>query len=223
MKRVLVLSPHPDDEAIGLGGTLRRHIEQGDQVEVIFLTSGEKGSRTQSPEELGPVREDEAEAAAKILGYRQLEFWRQPDGAVEATDELVARLVGKLNETKPELIYVPHDAEMHPDHRAATQLVARALTTLNRDAPSVLMYEVWTPLQEIDHIEDISGQLATKLNAIRAHKSQCDIMDFVEAIRGLNRYRGEMHSWPGGPYAEVFQRMPARKTGRPGDPSHQCE
>ena len=220
MKRVLVLSPHPDDEAIGLGGTLRRHVEQGDHVEVIFLTSGEKGSPTQSPEELGPIREGEAEAAATILGCQHLEFWRQPDGAVEATDELVARLVGKLNGTQPELIYVPHDAEMHPDHRAAAQLVARAVASLNHHSPSVLMYEVWTPLQQIDHVEDISAQIDTKLDAIRAHKSQCDIMDFVEAIRGLNRYRGEMHSWPGGPYAEVFQHMSARKIGRSCDPTH---
>ena len=82
------------------------------------------------------------------------------------------------------------------------------------------MYEVWTPLQQIDHVEDISAQIDTKLDAIRAHKSQCDIMDFVEAIRGLNRYRGEMHSWPGGPYAEVFQHMSARKIGRSCDPTH---
>jgi N-acetylglucosamine malate deacetylase 1 len=207
MKRVLVLSPHPDDEAIGLGGTLRRHIEQGDHVEVIFLTSGEKGSRTESPQELGPIREHEAAAAAKILGYQQLDFWRQRDGAVEASDELVARLVRKLNENQPDIVYVPHECEMHPDHCAAARLVTRSIGSLEHHAPSVLMYEVWTPLQQIDHVEDISAQMDTKLKAIRAHKSQCEIMDFAEAICGLNRYRGEMHSWPGGPYAEVFRKI----------------
>jgi N-acetylglucosamine malate deacetylase 1 len=216
MKRILVISPHPDDEAIGPGGTLRRHVEQGDHVEVLFLTSGEKGSKTQPPEELGPVREREAQAASKILGYTHLEFWRQPDGAVEATDELVARLARKLNEAQTDMVYVPHDEEMHPDHRAAAQLVARAVASLNSHTPRVLMYEVWTPLQKIDHIEDISDQIDTKLNAILAHNSQCDIMDFVEAVRGLNRYRGEMHSWPGGPYAEVFQNMTTRKQSHPG-------
>jgi LmbE family N-acetylglucosaminyl deacetylase len=215
MKRVLVISPHPDDEAIGPGGTLRRHVEQGDQVEVIFLTSGEKGSRTQPAGELGPVREREAETASKILGYQHLEFWRQPDGAVEATDELVARLARKLKDAQIDIVYVPHEGEMHPDHRATARLVTRAVASLNPNAPRVLMYEVWTPLQQIDHVEDISDQIDTKMNAIRAHKSQCDIMDFVEATRGLNRYRGEMHSWPGGPYAEVFQHMAARGVRRP--------
>ncbi|MGI8603237.1 MAG: PIG-L deacetylase family protein [Verrucomicrobiales bacterium] len=208
MGRILVIAPHPDDEAIGLGGTLRRHIEQGDHVEVIFLTSGEKGSPTHSPEQLRPMREREAEAAANILGYQHLEFWRQPDGALEVTDDLVARLASKLNETRPNLVYVPHEGEMHPDHRAAARLVARAAASLNHDAPSVLLFEVWTPLQQFDYVEDISAQIDTKLNAIRAHKSQCDIMRFDEAAKALSRYRGEMHCWPGGPYAEVFRNHP---------------
>jgi N-acetylglucosamine malate deacetylase 1 len=46
-----------------------------------------------------------------------------------------------------------------------------------------------------------------KLCAVQAYHSQCEVVDFVEAVRGLNRYRGEMHSWPGGDYAEVFTRM----------------
>ena len=46
--------------------------------------------------------------------------------------------------------------------------------------------------------------MEAKLAAVRAYKSQCDIMRFDDAIAGLNRFRGEMHSWPGGPYAEVF-------------------
>ena len=216
----IVIAPHPDDEAIGCGGTIRRHVERGDAVHVIFLTSGEQGCRGCEPAETARIREAEAEVAKAILGIATIEFWRQPDGAVEATDELVARMVRQLNETQPDIVYVPHEGEMHPDHCAAAQLVTRAVASLNYPAPSVLMYEVWTPMQQIDHVEDISAQIETKLDAIRAHKSQCDIMDFVEAIRGLNRYRGEMHSWPGGPYAEVFQQMSSRNTGHPCDPTH---
>jgi LmbE family N-acetylglucosaminyl deacetylase len=69
------------------------------------------------------------------------------------------------------------------------------------------MYEVWTPLQRMDEIVDISPYVETKLAAVRAHKSQCAVLRFDEAVQGLNRYRGEMHSWPGGDFAEVFARM----------------
>jgi LmbE family N-acetylglucosaminyl deacetylase len=54
---------------------------------------------------------------------------------------------------------------------------------------------------------DISHFLQKKLAAVRAYRSQCAVVGFVEAVRGLNRYRGEMHSWPGGDYAEVFARL----------------
>ena len=207
VKRVLVLSPHPDDEAIGLGGTIRLHVERGDTVEVIFLTSGENGVKGHAPDEVACTREAEACAAAKILGYGQLDFWRASDGALQATRELVERLQRKIDHSRPDFIYVPHEAEMHPDHRAAAQLVTSAVASLNPGGPSVLMYEVWTPLQQIDHVEDISAHIETKIAAIRAHQSQCEIMRFDEAACGLSRYRGEMHSWPGGPYAEVFKQL----------------
>jgi LmbE family N-acetylglucosaminyl deacetylase len=73
--------------------------------------------------------------------------------------------------------------------------------------PVVLMFEVWTPLETFDHIEDISEFVGVKRAAIRAHASQCAVMWIDEAVLGLNRYRGEMHSWPGGDYAEVFRRL----------------
>jgi LmbE family N-acetylglucosaminyl deacetylase len=59
-------------------------------------------------------------------------------------------------------------------------------------------------VERIDHVVGISEVIDDKLRAIRAYRSQCDVMRFDEAFQGLARYRGEMHSWPGGPYAEVF-------------------
>ncbi len=72
------------------------------------------------------------------------------------------------------------------------------------------MYEVWTPLQEMDHIEDISDVIDDKIAAVRAYRTQCNVLRFDDAILGLNRYRGEMHSWPGGPYAEIFREFHPR-------------
>jgi LmbE family N-acetylglucosaminyl deacetylase len=70
--------------------------------------------------------------------------------------------------------------------------------------PRALAYEVWTPLQQLDEIVDITSYMPRKLNAIAAYKSQTRIMNFEAAALGLARYRGEMHCWPGGEYAEVF-------------------
>lgn len=209
MKNVLIISPHPDDEAIGCGGAIATHVAAGDNVEVIFLTSGEKGGHGKPEEETISTREDEAMMAANIFQLANIEFWRQPDGSFEANTANVRRLMNKLESLLPDVIYVPHEQEDHPDHRTAAFLVRLAVSQMNKGTtkPDVWMYEVWTPLQKLDYILDFTPYVETKRKAVQAHKSQCDVLKFDEAILGLNRYRGEMHSWPGGDYAEVFSAM----------------
>lgn len=211
MKKVLVISPHPDDESIGCGGTLRKHIVEGDDVEVIFLTSGEKGGHGKAADETIRLREQESVNASKILMIQKINFWREPDGAFQPTERNVARLVEKIIASQINVIYVPHDQEQHPDHRAAALLVNRAINEITEtdERPTVWMYEVWTPIQKIDHIVDITAYVDIKRNAILAHESQCEVMSFDEAILGLNRYRGEMFSWPEGEFAEVFCGLPS--------------
>jgi LmbE family N-acetylglucosaminyl deacetylase len=206
MQNIIVVSPHPDDEAIGCGGAISKHTSEGDIVEVVFLTSGEKGGHGRSEAETIRIREEEAEQAAKILHVSNIEFWRQPDGNLQASPENVERLKKKIVGSNADIIYVPHKDEAHPDHQAAATLVRKTIPLLpeNMEKPKVWMYEVWTPLQKFDLIIDISAYVEIKRNAILAHKSQCSVMSFDEAILGLNRYRGEMYSWPDGEYAETF-------------------
>lgn len=213
MGRILVVSPHPDDESIGCGGTLRKHVVDGDSVQVIFLTSGEQGGHGRSPEETRRVREQEARDAAEILGLAQVEFWGVPNGSLTNSRGLSDRLVKTITELQPGIIYVTHDHEMHPEHRAAARLVRRAVAALSTriDKPEVLMFEVWTPLQRMDLIVDITPFIDIKMAAIRAHTSQCEVMAFDDAFLGLARYRGEMFSWPEGDYAEIFIKMQSNR------------
>ena len=199
--RVLVVSPHPDDEAVGCGGTLRGHAEGGRELRVVFLTSGENGGHGVPPADARPLREKEAQRAAEILGIAHLDFWRYTDGAVRATAAIVGRLQELLTTWKPDIVYAPHAGEMHADHRAAARITRRALQS--RPVAS-RFFEVWTPLQRMDEIVDITPHIDAKLDAIRAYESQCCVLPFDEAFRGLARYRGEMFSWPEGQYAEVF-------------------
>jgi LmbE family N-acetylglucosaminyl deacetylase len=203
-----VLSPHPDDDAIGCGGTLRQHVVNGDQVKLIVLTSGEAGGHGwQTPDETAKLREHEALAACQVTGIDDTEFWREPDGRLQATEPLVARLKSTIESWQPRYIYAPHPNEMHVDHRAATELLRLALESFPKVLSNltIRLYEVWTPIQSMDEIVDISDFVDSKRAAIREHKTQIRAMRLDEAALALNRYRGEMHSWPGGDYAEVFQ------------------
>jgi LmbE family N-acetylglucosaminyl deacetylase len=205
MNRIMVISPHPDDESIGCGGTICRHVAAGDTVHVELLTSGEKGGHGLDERETAQMREAEARTAAEILGVANLEFYRQHDGALSVGVKVIRMLADRIEMLKPNLVYIPHPHEQHPDHQPIAKLVRRALRKAPIvGPPRVLAYEIWTPLQQLDEIVDVTPYLETKLKAIAAYGSQCRVMDFVAAARGLARYRGEMHSWPGGEYAEVF-------------------
>jgi LmbE family N-acetylglucosaminyl deacetylase len=206
VSRILVISPHPDDDAIGCGGAMLQHAEAGDEVRVVVLTSGEEGGHGRPAAETARVREGEARAAARILCVSRIEFWQLPDGRITSSPPVVRRLRALLEEWAPDRVYAPHGREQHRDHRAALRLVRRSIAE-SRVKPELLVYEVWTPLQRMDEIVEITPVLAAKLRAIRAHRTQCRVLDFPAAARGLARYRGEMFCWPEGRYAEVFERV----------------
>jgi LmbE family N-acetylglucosaminyl deacetylase len=210
MERVLIISPHPDDESIGCGGTILRHVASGDTVKIIFLTCGEKGGHGLCESETRVLRENEARKAAAVLGVTDIEFWQEVDGALENSDRLADKVVAAIRGSESSIVYVPNRDEMHPDHRAAAKIVASSiaiLRTQNMSLPQVLLYEVWTPLRRVDVINDITAYIDRKRHAIQQYESQCAQVAFDEAIIGLNRYRGELYSWPEGDYAEVFELM----------------
>jgi LmbE family N-acetylglucosaminyl deacetylase len=203
---ILVVAPHPDDETIGCGGTLCLHAARGDRVVVVFLTSGELGLKHLAREKAWQVRELEAHRAVRHLGIADLEFLRLPDWMVGEHVQKGARLLSPiLRREAPQLIYLPHPAEWHPDHQAASPLVRAALKRSRIARPALRAYEVWTPLQEYDHVENISQVMARKLRALRAHRSQLDEFDYERAIRGLNQYRGALAGKYR--YAEVFHTL----------------
>jgi LmbE family N-acetylglucosaminyl deacetylase len=200
---VLVVAPHPDDESIGCGGTLRLHVERGDRVDVVFLTSGELGLEELEPDAARKVREDEAERAAALLGLTRLEFLRHPDWFVGDTLDAACAGVSQLvEELAPERVLCPHALEAHPDHAAAARVVDRVWERLRRPFQRVA-YEVWTPMSEFDDVEDITTVMEVKRAAVRTYASQLTSFRYDDAVDGLNRFRGALAGHC--EYAEVFR------------------
>jgi len=205
---VLVIAPHPDDESIGCGGAVCLHAARGDRVVAVFLTSGELGLKHLRPEQARIIREREARKAAKILGLAKLFFLRQPDWCVgDAIKKAAAPLQPILKREAPELIYLPHPLEWHPDHQAALPVLQAALKRRRMVTPELRGYEVWTPLTEFDRVEDISAVMSRKLQAVRAHRSQFGELDYARAVQGLDQYRGALAGKCA--FAEVFQAINA--------------
>jgi len=193
VRTVLVIAPHPDDESIGCGGTVCLHARRGDAIAAVYLTSGELGLKHLPRKRAWLIREREAGKAARILGIAQRFFFRLPDWLVGENVVPAAKKLGLLlKRLKPDLIYLPHANEWHPDHKAALPIVRAALEAARIPGPTLRAYEVWTPLAEYDHVENITAVMPRKLRALRAHRSQLKEFDYVRAVTGLNQFRGEL-------------------------------
>ncbi|NPV92978.1 MAG: PIG-L family deacetylase [Firmicutes bacterium] len=214
MKRVLVFAPHPDDDLIGCGGSMAKHARNGALLKVVFLTSGGAGSITRQSEPLAEIREAEAVRAARIIGIAETEFLRRPDGYLEYSRENLIEVTRIIRGFRPDLVYTPHEKEQHPDHVVASRLVLECCRRAGGpwfreyegqpwSVPTVLGYEVGTPIERVSYTEDISDFMELKLEALREHRSQLEAIDYHDAVRGLNRYRGAMTG--GGVYCECFQ------------------
>lgn len=215
-RRVLLFSPHPDDDVIGCGGALSLHREAGSEVRVVHVFDGALGGDPR-------VRRAEAEASARQLGGLELEFWGLPEGHSPATAEELAgvrRVRGLCAEFEPDLIYAPWHGEAHGDHRTVARVVRTALA-LRADAgtgraPAAWGYEVWTPLAAT-RVLDVSGVWERKLAGLREHASQLAATDLERASAGLAAHRALLLPERTG-FAEAFAPLGA---DFPNDPREQ--
>jgi LmbE family N-acetylglucosaminyl deacetylase len=213
MLKVLVFSPHPDDDVIGCGGSIAKHVKNGHVVSIVYMTSGDAGSLTRSKEELSHMREGEAKEAARVLGATKTILMRQPDGYLSYNKAPLAKLVSLIREMRPNVIYLPHEEDGNEDHRVTAKLVREAVHRAAGpwfqecpgdpwDVDVLLAYEVWTPLRDVSYTENITAFKDTKLNALRKHVSQIDAISYDDAVEGLNRFRGALLGT--GLYCECF-------------------
>ena len=198
---ILVLAPHPDDETIGCGGSLCLHADKGDRIAVAFLTSGELGLKNLPKEQAWKIREDEARAAAKVLGVHDVTFLRCRDWELHDDVSLAVERLGPLVEReRPELIYLPHPLEWHPDHKTTASIAPQLKTDAELRA-----YEVWTPIPEHDNVIDITSVWERKVSALRCHASQLAIWPYERGMHGLAQFRGAMAGRC--EFAEVFKKL----------------
>ncbi len=123
---VLVLAPHPDDEVIGPGGTIRRHQLAARAITVAILTDGRWGGYN-ADGTLVQRRKDESRRAAEIIGTPPPLFFDAPDGNLEETPELLARIAPLFTERKPKYVYLPALTDGHPDHWSTNCVLQRAI------------------------------------------------------------------------------------------------
>lgn len=139
-KIVLVVAAHSDDEALGCGGTIARHVAEGDTVYAVFLADGVSSRDGSGASELNK-RMEAAECARQILGIAKNYYLGLPDNRLDALPliEVIQPLERVISEIKPQIIYTHHYGDLNVDHRIAHQ----AVMTACRPTPGSMVREIY--------------------------------------------------------------------------------
>jgi LmbE family N-acetylglucosaminyl deacetylase len=180
---VLVVAAHTDDEALGCGGTIARHVEEGDTVYAVFMADGVT-SRKGAVEEDFRVRGSAAEKAKEILGIKETFFLGLPDNRLDTIPliDIVQNLELIIDRLKPNIVYTHHHGDLNIDHRITHQAVMTASRpTPSKTVKAIYAFEVvssteWaTPVGDpfiANHYIDVSNHFLIKINALKAYQSE---------------------------------------------------
>ena len=181
----LVLAPHPDDESFGMGGSLLLAHAAKISIDVIFLTDGRAADLADT--ELPEKREREATTACKLLGIRNIQFWREIDRQLSTSQHLINRLSDFIKKNHYATVFFPSPQEPHPDHRSTAVLAWESLRQLDFSA-NPISYEI--SLQGYTNtLIDITPVVAKKEQVMACYTSQMTSNHYIERILGLNQSR----------------------------------
>ena len=180
MAIVLVVAPHPDDEILGCGGTIARHVSQGDTVYVCIVTTAYTPDWSK---EYIEHRHTEITNSNSILGIKKTFFLDFPTAKLDTISrkEINESLHSVVQRLKPEVVYIPHGGDIHLDHRIVHESALVALRpSSNSSTIRTLAYETLSETEwgrSLKHFipnvfVDITDFLELKKNAMKAYGSE---------------------------------------------------
>jgi N-acetylglucosamine malate deacetylase 1 len=188
MAKILVVAAHPDDEALGCGGTLAKHANTGDEVHILFMTDGEsaRGLTVANAQR----RKEASLAAAEILGAKSPTFFDFPDNEMDVVPRIrIAQAIeDEMASLAPDIVYTHHAHDLNIDHRITHEAVMIALRPQpHAPKPTILSFEVPSSTE---------WQTPGAITAFIPNW-YVDISAFMPAKKAaLMAYHKEMRAWP---------------------------
>ncbi|RUR97099.1 hypothetical protein EFW57_03339 [Bacillus velezensis] len=187
MMKVMVFAAHPDDEIIGVGGTLAKHVRQGDSVSAVIMAEGKSSRKTDYKKPEDSVMEhsnQETEQALSTLGIHDFVRLNLPDNRMDSMDllDVVKEAEKQINRFQPDIVYTQYGGDINIDH----SVVFRAVMTATRPLPGhtvkrVFAYETlssteWNYCQKdqfhANFFVNIEDELETKLKSMACYGSE---------------------------------------------------
>ena len=220
--RTLVIAPHPDDELLGVGGTLLRRVSEGGTLAWLIMTTltEETGGSTVQIQ----TRIEEIERVRKGLSVAPENFFQLglPTTSLDtfAMSELIGMLATAFNEFQPDEVFLPHPGDIHSDHRVTFEAASACCKWFRH--PYVKRIFAYETLSETDFVinpkqtfqpnsfVDISKHIEDKLDLLQVYASEMGDFPFprsTTAVRALAECRGAQAGFR---YAEAFQLLKER-------------
>ena len=196
--KILVIAPHPDDEVLGCGGTIKKYTKRGDEVYLCIVTKAYTPDWT---EDFIKNREKEIECASKTLGIKEVIFLDLPTVKLDTLPQkqLNSLILKTIEDIKPEIVFLPFRADINNDHKLVSEsgLVALRPKPDYFLARKVFFYEVlseteWAgPAEKVEDFfmpnfyEDISKDLNDKLKAMECYKTELKNFPHPRSLEGI--------------------------------------
>jgi len=214
-KTILVVAAHPDDEVIGVGGTIAAHAAEGDRVFIAILADGATVQFPGEPDKVS-LKQEQARKVAGILGAKEVFFGMFPDQRLATLplleiNRFLEEIAGRI---KPEIVYTQHFADLNADHRIAYEAAMVAMRPFGLPSlEQLLCYPVDTLTHagygsaNFNVYSDISSTLELKLEAMQVYETELRAYPHPRSLEAL-RYSAQRNgAIVGLEAAEVFQSM----------------
>lgn len=200
IKKVLIIFPHPDDEANSLGGTITQFVDKDVEINWTILTKGEKGNDdAHLDENLKEIRSSEAQRVAMILGIKKLTLKDYPDNGIDQfKNELTSDIRQTIKEVNPDLVitYDESGGYGHPDH-----IIVSKVTTelINNEFKNIHLWYTSTPeklYQKLSLPEQMAKDKDFKLNRKSPNfKIDVGLSGVINKIKAVYAYQSQFSSF----------------------------
>lgn len=208
MRDIMIVAAHPDDEILGVGGTVRRLVNEGKHIHAVILAEGltsRRDSRNNTnKEELLELQEDAKRAAGKV-GYESIEFCSLPDNRMDCLELLdIVKLVSRyIEKYQPDTIFTHHHGDLNIDHRRTCEAVLTACRPVgNYSVQRIYAFETPSSTEWNYHYAepfmpnvyfDVTDTFEDKMSGMACYKTESTVYPHPrssEALRALAKYRG---------------------------------
>jgi len=215
MSEILVISVHPDDEVLGCGGTLLKHKDNGDSINLLIVTamSEEQGYSRDSIIK----RETEIKQIEKFFGFKKVMNLNIPTMSVDAIPikDLVSKFLEHIKEIKPEILFIPYLYDAHSDHRVVYDSLSpffksfrfpfiKKVLMMETVSETEYAFPVDSRMFSPNYYVDISNYIGKKIEAMKIYESEIKEAPFPRSekvIQALSTFRGSFIACD---YAEAF-------------------